>query len=86
MLPALRALCLHEFLDTDSSFNTFFSQVGGGSSFSINGLGLGRDWALVGAGLNFELGSGGSTYANYDVMVNGQTTFHIGSGSVMYHW
>ena len=46
----------------------------------------GRDWALLGTGLNGELGSGWSTYADYDLMINGQTTFHIGSGGVSYVW
>ncbi len=32
--PEVRALWLHEFLDTSSDFNTSFSETGGGASFS----------------------------------------------------
>jgi uncharacterized protein with beta-barrel porin domain len=75
---------MHEFLDTRSGFETFFSSVGGGPAFSVNGVGLGRDWALLGVGLNSELGSGWSAYADYDLMINDRQTFHIGSGGVQY--
>ena len=83
--PELRALWLHEFLDTETGFTTFFSGVGGGS-FAINGLGLGRDWAVLGTGLKSQLTHNWSTYADYDLMLNDQTTFHIGSGGVQYTW
>ncbi len=85
--PEFRALWLHEFLETETGFNTFFSEVGaGGGSFAINGLGMGRDWAVLGPGIHCDLGCNWSTYANYDLMLNDQTTFHIGSGGVQYLW
>jgi outer membrane autotransporter protein len=85
--PEVRTLWLHEFLDTETGFNTFFSEVGaGGGSFAINGLGMGRDWAVLGTGVNCDLDCSWSTYANYDLMLNDQTTFHIGSGGVQYLW
>jgi outer membrane autotransporter protein len=83
--PEVRALWLHEFLETESSFSTFFSGTGG-TPFAINGLGMGRDWAVLGGGLNCDLTCQWSTYANYDLMLNDQTTFHIGSGGVQYTW
>jgi uncharacterized protein with beta-barrel porin domain len=69
-----------------SGFHAAFASVGGGESFAINGLGLGRDWAVLGGGLNCDLGAGWSTYGDYDLMLNDQTTFHIGSGGVQYLW
>jgi hypothetical protein len=39
-----------------TGFNTYFSEVGGGNTFAINGLGQGRDWATLGAGLACDLG------------------------------
>lgn len=83
--PELRAMWLHEFLETDTGFAGTFAPVGGGT-FVVNGLGLGRDWALLGAGLNSDLGRGWSTYANYDAMLNGHQVFHIGSGGVSKSW
>ena len=47
---------------------------------------MGRDWAVLGTGVNCDLGCNWSTYANYDLMLNDQTTFHIGSGGVQYLW
>ncbi|MGE3641918.1 MAG: autotransporter domain-containing protein, partial [Pirellulales bacterium] len=84
--PQFRALWLHEFLQTETSFSTFFSQIGGGNTFAIDGLGMGRDWAVLGPGVNCDLGCNWSAYGNYDLMLNDQTTFHIGSGGVQYVW
>jgi outer membrane autotransporter protein len=84
--PEWRALWLHEFLETNSGFDTYFSEVGGSTSFAVNGLGMGRDWAVLGGGLNCDLTCQWSTYANYDLMLNEQSTFHIGSGGVQYAW
>jgi outer membrane autotransporter protein len=84
--PEFRALWLHEFLETQTGFSTFFSEVGGGNSFAINGLGMGRDWGVLGTGLNCDFGCNWSAYTNYDLMLNDQTMFHIGSGGVQYLW
>lgn len=85
LLPELRALWLHEFLDTDAVVNSFFAPIGGGS-FAIQGLNLGRDWAIVGGGLRYELASGWQIYGNYDAQVNTQQVFHVGSGGVQLAW
>jgi uncharacterized protein with beta-barrel porin domain len=84
-LPELRALWLHEFLQTDVAVNAFFAPIGGGS-FIVKGLNLGRDWAIVGGGLRWELENGWSAYANYDAQVNTQQVFHVGSGGFGYAW
>jgi len=84
-LPEVRALWLHEFLDTDSVVNSFLAPIGGGS-FAIQGLNLGRDWAIVGGGLRYELASGWQLYGNYDAQVNTQQVFHVGSGGLQYAW
>jgi outer membrane autotransporter protein len=83
--PELRALWLHEFLQTDVAVNSFFAPVGGGS-FAIQGLNLGRDWAIIGGGLNYELPGGWQLYANYDAQVNTQQVFHVGSGGAQVTW
>lgn len=85
LLPELRALWLHEFLDPTSVVNAYFGPIGGGS-FAVSGLNLGRDWAIVGAGLRYELASGWNLYGNYDAQVNTQQVFHVGSGGAYYQW
>ena len=85
LLPEVRAIWLHEFLETTSVVNSFFAPIGGGS-FAVKGLNLGRDWALLGAGLRWDRPDGWSLYGNYDAQVNSQQVFHVGSGGVSYQW
>ncbi len=84
-MPELRALWLHEFLDTDVAVNSSFAPISGGS-FAVEGLNLGRDWAIVGGGLRCDLASGWSLYGNYDAQVNNRHVFHVGSGGIQYAW
>ena len=58
----------------------------GGASFAVQGLNLGRDWAIVGGGVRYELASGWNLYGNYDAQVNTQQVFHVGSGGAQYAW
>ena len=83
--PVARALWLHEFLSTSTGLNAQFAPIGG-STFAVQGANLGRDWAILGTGLNMNLGNGWQAYANYDAQVNGVQTFHVGSGGVQYAW
>jgi outer membrane autotransporter protein len=85
LLPELRALWLHEFLATDVVVNSYFAPIGGGS-FAIQGLDLGRDWALVGGGVRCELAGGWQLYGNYDAQVNSQQVFHVGSAGAQVAW
>jgi len=83
--PVARALWLHEFLSTTTGLNAQFAPVGG-TNFAVTGTSLGRDWAILGAGLNWNVGRGWQTYANYDAQVNVTQTFHVGSGGFQYSW
>jgi uncharacterized protein with beta-barrel porin domain len=83
--PVARALWLHEFLGTSTGINAQFAPIGG-SNFAVTGTSLGRDWAILGAGLNWNLGGGWQAYANYDAQVNIVQTFHVGSGGFQYTW
>jgi outer membrane autotransporter protein len=83
--PQVRAAWVHELLSTSSIVNAHFGAVGGGA-FAVQGLSLGRDWALVGGGLNWQLSGGWSLWGNYDAMVNARQVFHVGSGGVQFVW
>ncbi|MEX0676404.1 MAG: autotransporter-associated beta strand repeat-containing protein [Pirellulales bacterium] len=85
LLPEVRALWLHEFLATTSVVNSFFAPIGGGS-FAVQGLNLGRDWALVGGGLRWESPIGCTLFGNYDAQVNSQQVFHVGSAGLEFDW
>lgn len=82
--PEFRAVWVHEFLDTNSP--VVATMPIGGSAFVAKGLDMGRDWALVGTGLNCNLGRGWYAQANYDAQVNRYQAFHVGSGSLTKTW
>jgi outer membrane autotransporter protein len=83
--PQVRAAWMHEFLETDTIVNNRFAGVGGGT-FAVQGLDLGRDWALLGAGLGWEVNSQVTITGNYDAQLNGNQTFHVGSANLQYLW
>lgn len=85
LTPQVRAAWLHEYLDTATVASNRFVGVGG-TSFAAQGLDLGRDWALLGAGLNWQLTTNWSLAANYDSQINQNQTFHAGSGTLTYVW
>jgi uncharacterized protein with beta-barrel porin domain len=85
LAPQLRAGWLHEFLETDTAINNRFGAVAG-SSFAAQGLDLGRDWALVGAGLGWRITDQLTLTGNYDTQVNARQAFHVGSATVQYVW
>jgi uncharacterized protein with beta-barrel porin domain len=83
--PTVRALWLHEYLDTETSLNSVFAGTGG-ASFGTRGLNLGRDWAVLGCGLNWLASDRLSLYASYDLQLNAVQTLHLGSGGLQYVW
>ncbi|MBL9122163.1 MAG: autotransporter outer membrane beta-barrel domain-containing protein, partial [Planctomycetaceae bacterium] len=85
LTPQLRAAWFHELLSDSSLLNAHFAPIGGGA-FNAQGLSLGRDWALVGGGLNWQLRGGWSLWGSYDTMVNARQTIHIGAGGLQYVW
>jgi outer membrane autotransporter protein len=85
LTPQVRAAWMHEFLETDTLINNRFAAVGGGT-FAIEGLDLGRDWALLGAGLGWQLNSQLTITGNYDAQINSNQTFHVGSANLQYLW
>lgn len=80
--PTVRAQWMHEFLETSTVVNGSV----GGAAFSTTGLSLGRDWAVLGAGLNYNRGGRASLFANYDLQVNDRQAFHAGSGGLRWNW
>jgi outer membrane autotransporter protein len=86
LIPQLRATWLHEFLDTNQIANARFGAFGAGTSFAVQGLDLGRDWAMLGGGLTWEITDRLQIAGNYDLQTNNRQTFHIGSGMLTYLW
>lgn len=85
MTPVLRGSWMHEYLDASSVVNAQFVGVGGGG-FTANGLNLGRDWVVLGTGLNFSNNNRVAFGINYDTQFNDRQVLHIGSGVIGYNW
>jgi outer membrane autotransporter protein len=84
-VPQVRAAWLHEFLETDVTANNRFAGVVG-SNFAVQGLDLGRDWALLGAGLGWRPTERLALTVNYDTQLNARQVFHVGSAKLQYMW
>ena len=78
--PTLRVHWMHEFLDTTTGVSGSIN----GTSFALQGLDLGRDWAILGMGIMADRGSNLTTYFNYDLQVNDHSGFHTGSFGVVW--
>ena len=86
-LPELHAMWMHEYLDSNTSVSEQFSPTPTGSSaFSIQGLDFGRDWAVLGANLTWEMHDCWSMFVNYDIQTNERETLHIGTGGLSHMW
>ncbi|WDQ16393.1 autotransporter outer membrane beta-barrel domain-containing protein [Rhodopirellula sp. P2] len=83
--PQLRAIYMHEFLDSNTLVNSQFAGVGG-SGFSSEGLDLGRDWGIVGGGLVTQLTDQWSLRGDYNAQFNEHQVHHVGSGTLSYVW
>jgi outer membrane autotransporter protein len=81
----LRATWMHEFLDTDAALLARFGTAGA-PAMSIRGLNLGRDWAVLGYGVESKRNRFLSLFAGYDIQLNDRQTFHVGSGGAQLRW
>jgi outer membrane autotransporter protein len=79
------ALWMHEFLDTDGTLLARFSTAGS-PAFGARGLDLGRDWAMLGYGIDIHRQGNATLFCNYDVQLNDNQTFHVGSGGLQFRW
>lgn len=83
--PEVRAAWLHEFLETSTVLSARIGALGG-TSFAAYGADLGRDWALVGTGVQLPLAPSAQLFLAYDAQVNAHQAFHVGSGGVELAW
>lgn len=76
---------MHENLGANTTIASTFVGVGG-AAFGSEGVNLGRDWALLGVGFSWAPSENTSLAANYDALLNENTSFHLASGSFQYRW
>ncbi len=73
--PELRGRWLHEFADTTVAVDSRFAAAGG-AAFQVSSDSLGRDSAVLGAGLQADLGPRLGFAAGYDVQLQSGLTVH----------
>lgn len=83
--PYLQANWMHEFGDDTGVFAGRFGAAGS-PVFAIRGLDQGRDWALLGTGINISPNNRLSLFASYDLQFNARQSIHVGSGGVQFQW
>ncbi len=84
--PSLQFGWQHEFLNPSSLYNAQFAALGGPAAYTARGLDFGRNWGLVGLGLELVQGNHWSIYGGYDAYANGRQMLHTGSGSISFAW
>ncbi|MCE9604369.1 MAG: autotransporter domain-containing protein [Planctomycetia bacterium] len=76
---------MHENLGANTQIRSTFAGVGG-ATFATDGVNFGRNWTVLGAGLTWAPSENTALAANYDALLNPETTFHLVSGSFQYRW
>jgi len=79
-----RTYWIHELLDEAA---LVVAQLDGTSSaFRVRGVDLGRDWVVLGPGLNWHVGDNCRLFAEYDVHFNSALAYHTGTGGLEFTW
>jgi uncharacterized protein with beta-barrel porin domain len=81
---------MHEFLDTYTDFTARFSNpnhvnFSSNAKFTVRGNDSGRDWAVLGTGLNYDRGNW-RLFSGYDITMNSKQVLHTGNAGLAYGW
>jgi autotransporter-associated beta strand protein len=77
---------MHEFLDTNTRMSSKFVTSANPATFATLGNSLGRDWVLVGAGLNWNVRQNMTVFGSYDLQLNGYETLNVASVGAGLTW
>jgi outer membrane autotransporter protein len=81
-----RALWSHEWSDTNSSITTRFAGAPAGGDFTVAGVTVGRDGAVLGAGAMATFSSVFSAFTDYNAEVRNRQTEHQFVGGFRWTW
>ena len=82
---------MHEFLDrTSTDFTAQFSNPGmanfsSTSKYTVRGNNPGRDWVILGTGLNRDA-KNWRVFAGYDAYINSRQVLHTGNAGIAFGW
>jgi outer membrane autotransporter protein len=85
IVPEIRGRWVHEFLDDDQAISSNFAGAPG-ANFIVNSPELGRNFGIVGAGLNIQLGPLANLFLDYDYQFSSQLESHAGTGGLEFLW
>lgn len=85
IIPELRGRFVHELLDDDQAISASFAGAPGGN-FIVNSAELGRNFGIVGAGLNAQLTPAVNLFVDYDFTFSSSLEAHAGSGGLEFLW
>ncbi|HBT77192.1 MAG TPA: hypothetical protein DEB39_09790 [Planctomycetaceae bacterium] len=86
-----QAVWMHALLNrTYTDFTAQFSNPGmvnfsSNSKFTVRGNDPGRDWMVLGIGLNYDLAHW-RLFGGYNAFTNDQQTLHTGNAGLAYGW
>jgi outer membrane autotransporter protein len=83
--PEIRARWMHEFLDDTPIAEPRFADAGG-EPFTVQGVELGRDFLVLGAGFSAELTPNIGAFVNYDAQMSLNEQAHGGNGGLQFIW
>ncbi|MCL2117343.1 MAG: autotransporter domain-containing protein [Planctomycetaceae bacterium] len=77
---------MHEFLDADCVMASKWGVSNNPSTFGVRGNSLGRDWAVIGAGMEWQLRERLSIFGSYDLQINSYQALNIGNIGARIQW
>lgn len=86
MVPELRAVWAHEFLDTQSSYFATIQGAPPGPPALITGQEYSRDYLILGGGFTAPLSDATMLFIDYDASLNEDITTHTLSGGFRTKW
>lgn len=84
VIPEVRLRWIHEFLDEAEFITPRIAD--GAASFAVQGVELGRDFFVLGAGINVGLNDHVGMFAGYDAQFSENQDVHGGSGGLQIVW
>ena len=85
IVPEFRGRWVHEFMDDNQAISSNFAGAPG-ANFIANSSKLGRNFGIVGAGLNIQLGPLAHLFLDYDYQFSSQLRSHAGTGGLEFLW
>ncbi len=85
-VPRLHARWEHQYMDTENDTSASFSSLVGSPSFTVRGIDVDDDSAVVGAGLGARLSDSVRAFLGYEGRFGELETDHQGQGGIEIRW